>query len=372
MHHAITADRLAAINKGIIDRNKVFYWQTDRPLSPEETGTIWADRHSYFTDDEIIAAVNKALKDDTIAALEPLDPEAQTSLGNINSVRSARLASGKEVIIRCHPRGIRNGYFYAEALAARKALKAGLPAYRTLVIHEAANDNDFAFHVCEKLPGTALQHWLQKRPQDEAKLLSDVGKSLARLHQIKVEGFGPFDNEKAKHYQLIGLHPTFTKAVRAGLDFNLRALQEHDVITKSQASAIDQLFVEGNPLLICDTPVLIHNDFADWNMLTDGEHITAMLDWDECVGGDPMMDIACWSTFFDPSRLDGMLKGYWTMAKKTADFEEKFELLRLRYTISKMTLRVRRYIWEPTDAIKQRINIGKTHLADSMAYFGIE
>ncbi len=368
---ALTAAQYKKINQKIADRRNVFYWQTDRAIGQEDAALVWGDRHAYFSDAAIITAVNAMLDGEQIVRLIPLDPDAQTSLGNVNSVRCAVLASGKEIIIRCHPRGVRNGYFYAEALASQKALSAGLPAYHTLAIHEAVDDTDFAFQVCEKMPGTALVHWLAKHPADEAALLVEVGKCLAQLHAITVPGFGPFDNQKAKQGVLKGLHPTYADAVRAGLAFNLEVLTERNIITTAQAKAINKLMGADNPLLDCKQAVIVHNDFADWNMLTDGTHITGMLDWDECVAGDPVADIACWSTFFDPSRLDGMLKGYWKVAKKPADFAEKFELLRLRYTVSKMTLRVRRYEREPLESIREKIEFGKKHLADSFQYFEI-
>jgi hypothetical protein len=65
------------------------------------------------------------------------------------------------------------------------------------------------------------------------------------------------------------------------------------------------------------------------------------------------------------------LGGYWQVANKPNNFEERFELFRLRYTLSKMTLRIRRYTWEPSQARKEKIETGKIHLAKSIQYFGI-
>ena len=359
------------INAGIADRSDVFYWQTDRAIEPEDAGHIWADRHRYFTDDELVETVNTALSDDKLTGIEPLDLDAQTNLGNVNSVRVGRLASGKEVIIRCHPKGVRNGYFHAEATAAHEAKEAGLPSYDTLAVHDYEGGNDFAFHVLEKLSGAAIKKWLEAHPDDEAVLLPQIGKMMARLHQIKVDGFGPFDNERAKAGELVGLHQTFGEAVRAGLPFNLDVLTKENLLTAEQTAAITKLFGDDNPLLASSQAVLVHNDFADWNLLTDGKDVTGILDWDECVASDAVSDIACWSTFFEPERLKGFLEGYWQVADKPADFEDKFELLRLRYVLSKMTLRIRRFTWSPTDVVREKIEIGKTHLAQSMEYFNI-
>lgn len=359
------------INAGIADRSDVFYWQTDRAIEPEDAGHIWADRHRYFTDDELVETVNTVLGDDKLTGIERLDLDAQTNLGNVNSVRVGMLASGKEVVIRCHPKGVRNGYFHAEATAAHRAKEAGLPSYDTLAVHDYEGGNDFAFHVLEKLSGTAIKKWLEAHPDDEAALLPQIGKMMARLHEIKVDGFGPFDNERAEEGELVGLHQTFAEAVRAGLPFNLDVLTKENLLTADQAAAITKLFGDDNPLLASTQAVLVHNDFADWNLLTDGKDVTGILDWDECVAGDAVSDIACWSTFFEPERMKGFLEGYWQVADKPADFEDKFELLRLRYVLSKMTLRIRRFTWSPTDEVREKIEIGKTHLAQSMEYFKI-
>ena len=112
---------LDKINAGIANRQDVFYWQTDRAVDPEQAGHIWADRHRYFTDEELVSAVNGVLGEDKLSGIEPLDLDAQTNLGNVNSVRVGTLASGKEVVIRCHPKGVRNGYFHAEAAASHRA-----------------------------------------------------------------------------------------------------------------------------------------------------------------------------------------------------------------------------------------------------------
>jgi Ser/Thr protein kinase RdoA (MazF antagonist) len=359
------------INAHIADRSNVFYWQTDRAIDPAQAGAIWADRHRYFSDAEIVARVSQVLPGDELASIELLDPNSQTNLGNVNSVRLGHLASGKEVIVRCHPKGVRNGYFHAEAVAAHTAKTAGLPTFDTLAVHDYEGGDDFAFHVVECLPGTAIKHWLDAHPGDEATLVPAIGRMMARLHQVSVTGFGPFDNEAAKQGKLVGLHNTQAEALSAALPFNVDFMQQQGIISPEQGAKITTLFSDGNTLLQDVQPVLVHNDFADWNLLTDGKTVTGILDWDECVGGDPIMDIACWSTFFDPQRLDAFLDGYWQGAIRPADFEQKFELMRLRYVLSKMTLRIRRYSWAPNDDIKAKIETGRVHLQESLHYFGL-
>lgn len=362
---------IANINKRICDRTDCFYWQTDRKVTVEVAALIWKDQHSLISNDYLLDQINKELKDTQLAYIQPFDKNAQTSNGNVNSIRVGVLINGQEIIIRCHPQGLKNGYFFVESLAASIALKSGVPTYKTHLIHELQNENDVAYQVIEKLTGGTIESYLNEYPQSEANMVYQMGKMMAKIHQIKVNGFGPFDNEKAKTGELIGIHSTLNDAFNAGLEENLNRLVTYKLFSQEVALKIKMLFND-NKLLDIKDPVLIHNDFADWNLLTDGKEITAVLDWDESVGGDPIQDIACWSTFFAPERLNIFLKGYFSDTKKPDDFEAKFQLMRLRYTISKMALRLKRYQYEKTDFMKSVIERGKTHLSELIEIFELD
>ena len=144
---------LKEVNARISDRSECFYWQTDRKVSAEEAAMIWKDRHAAITNEELLTNINSILKDDKLVDIKPFDEKAQTSLGSVNSIRVGVLKSGKEVIIRCHPKGVQNGYFHAESLAASIALENGIPAYKTYVIHDLEKEDDISYQVIEKLNG---------------------------------------------------------------------------------------------------------------------------------------------------------------------------------------------------------------------------
>jgi len=361
---------LRKINQRICDRSDCFYWQTDRKISAEEAAMIWKDRHSAINNEELLDKINNELEDDKLSYIEPFDENAQTSLGNVNSIRVGVLESGKKVIIRCHPKGVRNGYFYSESLASSIALDNGIPAYRTCVIHDLESENDISYQVIEKLDGNTVQFCLKEHPEKEDKLVYEMGKTMAKLHQIKVNGFGPFNNDEAKKGNLVGTHSTLNDSINAGLDENLDRLVKYNILSQEVADKMRKLF-ENNPLLNSDVSVLVHNDFADWNLLTDGNTITGVIDWDECVGGNPIQEIACWSTFFDPERIKAFLEGYFSKTPKYDNFDEMFQLFRLRYTISKMALRIKRYTYEQTTFLKNMIEKGEKHLEELSEIFSL-
>ena len=361
---------LVDINNRICDRTNCFYWQSDRKITVEEATSIWTDRHSAITNDELLEKVNSELKDVKLASIKTLDETPQTSLGNVNSVRIGVLTDGKEVVIRCHPKGVKNGYFFVESLASSLALQNGIPAYKTYAIHELQDENDIAFQVIEKLQGDTVKFYLENHPEMEEQMVYAVGEKLAELHKTKVNGFGPFDNERAKNGELVGLHPTLNASVNAALDENLKILVDLEFFTQELAAKVKAIFTN-NELLNVDQAVLVHNDFADWNLLTDGKNITGVIDWDECVGGDPVEEIACWSTFFSPERLRSFLKGYFSEIPEYDNFEDRFQLMRLRYTVSKMALRLKRATYDKSDFLKGRIEDGRKHLNELVGIFNL-
>lgn len=362
------------INKRIADRHDVFYWQAERKITEEEAGRIFQNRHAGIENDELLKKANKSLGGDKLESIEYFDP-SKANYGNVNSCRFGKLKSGKPVVIRCHPRGVKNGYFYVEALAGKLCIENGLPSYNTYAIHDSQNNNDCAFQVIDRLKGEPINAYLKNHPDKEDKLVVEMGKMMAKMHKLsvgKVEGFGSFDNNVAKKEgKLRGIYKIFYDSIVAGLEFDLKTLVNFKIITSEKAEAFRKLFNKDNPLIKCDKIVLVHNDFADWNLMTDGNKITGIIDFDECVAGDPIRDIACWSTFFDVTRINKFLEGYFKVAKKPEKFEERFQLLRLRYNIMKMTLRTRRYTYDPKEEFRFKIERGKIDLKNDAAYFGI-
>ena len=359
------------VNQRIADRTDCFYWQTDRKISTEETKEIWLDRHSAISNEDLLKKINSLLIDEKLEEIYPINPNAQTSLGNINSVRVGRLTNGKEVIIRCHPRGIKNGYFHVESLAAKLAIDYNLPSYNTYLIHDLENDDDISFQMIEKLDGKTAVFHLKEDPDSENGIVYEMGKTLAKINSIKVNGFGPFDNEKAKMGELVGTHNTQKEAVLAGLYENIDRLVTYSVIDENMAKKMRTLF-ETTSLFDNTTATLVHNDFVDWNVITNGNAITGILDWDECVGGCLEEEIACWSTFFTPQRLENFLNGYFSVVDKPDNFEDKLNIFKLRYVISKMALRVKRLAYDSSDFLKTLIENGKTHLNNLIKIFELD
>lgn len=355
------------LNERIIDRQNSFYWRTDRNITQEEDSEIWNNKNRRITTDELLIRANKEMQD-MVAFIKDVKEGDQTGLGSINLVRTGMLLDGKDIVIRAHPKGVNNGYFHVESVVADMLKKKGLPTYETYAIHDLVNENDIAFQVVEKLPGTALKIWLEKNPQDTDKLMYEVGKMLAQVHAIKVKGFGSFNNELAKQGKLEGIQENFENFILSNLSANLDVLIKMKCITEKQKENIISLYTN-NPLLKCEQAVLVHNDFTDLNLLTDGEKITGILDFDECCASDPLCDIAyCMS--IASKGIGKLLAGYFENQDKPENFEEKIKLYTLRYVISNTVQHLYRteYTTE-TDFLNNLLNKGQNKILELLEYF---
>lgn len=352
----------------LTDRKNCFYWQTDRNLTAEQYKEIFLERQNFSSSflQSILQKNSTSLKD--TEKIEVVEPDRSVLKGNVNIVRKIRVGE-KDYVVRMHPPAVKNGYFFAEAVALQKAKENGLPVPEVLEVHIAQDDNDMDFMVMTQSPGMTMEFAIQEDSALEVPLLREAGQLLAYVHQIPVEKYGFFDNAIAtKEKKLVGLHDSFRDFIFTGLQENIDRLLQFKVITTATADTFLNIF-ETMDFSVPTGPRLLHNDYADWNILVNEKKISAILDWDECFGGDPVADLACWSTFFDIKRFAELAKGYQAVSEFPEDFEERFHYYRLRYVISKMALRVKRAQVDTGEFVREKIKVGEKAMQEELAWF---
>jgi hypothetical protein len=93
-------------------------------------------------------------------------------------------------------------------------------------------------------------------------------------------------------------------------------------------------------LLDLEAGCLVHKDLALWNVLGTEKTITAVIDWDDCVGGDPMDDLSLLACFHDGEFLRRAFAGYAAVRAWPRDHVARFWLHLLRNMIFKAVIRV--------------------------------
>ncbi|OGD49322.1 hypothetical protein A3J22_02315 [Candidatus Beckwithbacteria bacterium RIFCSPLOWO2_02_FULL_49_12] len=352
----------------------MFYWQVDRPFDEAETKKVFLDRHQNFNSDLARQAIESGMVQAGKAKSKARAVKLYEMIpfGSVNVVIKAKLADGTLVIFRGHPPEVKNGYFWAESLAAKKAREVGVPAYKTYFIDDTRDKFNFDYMLTEYLPGRNMKDMWPIAKKLDQKLIEDTGKLLAKIHTIHTKNFGFFDNRLAKaKKQLVGIQPQWSDHVLAALTKNLNYLQKTQVITPSQRKKISKIFSANKTLLDYKRSVLIQNDLADWNQLAQNGRVTAVLDWDECHSGDPMADFACWSLFFPLERLEHLKRGYQQISPLPKEYEAKFHLLRLRYLVSKITLRKKKLTFKEDKFMRDLLNHGLKTMKQEFSWYGL-
>jgi aminoglycoside phosphotransferase (APT) family kinase protein len=357
------------------NRQGMFYWQVDRPYDAKATKEIFLDRYVNINESEAKQAteygLNQAgfnLSESNIISFK--SPE--NTFSSVNLIFIATLSSGKEVIIRIHPRNITNGYYWVERLATREVKKLDIPVYETYYVSDNRKVFPFDFMIIERLPGNNIKSYWPLDQDIEKILLEQTGEYLAQIHQIKTINFGFFNNEYAKTNELLqGIQDKWIDHVFAAFDKNLDYLTKNNVVSNIDRLKIENIFSKQANLIKCDSPRLVHNDLADWNELTDGKDITGILDWDECFSGDPVMDFAQWSVFFPYERMEHLIRGYQKISDLPDGFTEKLHLYRLRYIVSKSVSRHMKQVFSPSDNYKSMLDYALKILQEEFVWFNV-
>lgn len=357
------------------DRSNMFYWQTNRRISPEEQKVLFLDRRNTVSIEDTKRAISTGMskagkKNNDSIVTEIGEP---IPFGSVNNVLKATLKDGTVVVVRMHPYHVKNGYFWVEKLATDKAREANIPTYETYWIDDSQTEFDFDYMIMSAVPGKPLQEMWPLGQILDQKLIRQTGAYMAKIHTITTIKYGFFSNQLAKkENNLVGQYDTFKQHLFAGLDEDFTFLQTQKILNRSQIKTIEKIFNLHDDLTTCRSPKLIHNDIADWNELSDGIDITGMMDWDECFSGDPVMDFSQWSLFFDNDRLKYLIEGYQQISPLPEGYQEKDHLFRLRYVISKLHLRKKRAI-AITDStfLNERIKRGVEVLEEELKHFGV-
>lgn len=358
-----------------IDRSDMFYWQGDRPFDAKETKEIFLDRHETFHEFEVKEAITygmmQAGKTADNANVVHVDPPIVS--GSVNIVCKALLNDKTSVIVRMHPPKIKNGYFWAESLASKRAKEHGIPSYDTYFIDDTQSKFNFDYMIIECLSGKNIHKDLSPlSPALDEKIAEQTGMYAAKINSIPMDQYGFFDNTIAKQTKkLIGIHTAWQDHVFAAYKKNLDYLRQTETITGEMKQEIESIFDRKQQALVCLQPKLIQNDIADWNELAkeDGT-VTGILDWDECFSGDPIMEIAAWSLFFDDARLEHFLSGYTKVLALPDDYEEKFHLYRLRYVVCKVAMRKKKseYEYYATPMMQELLRYGLKVLEEELVW----
>lgn len=224
--------------------------------------------------------------------------------------------------------------FAIESAAMSALRETNLPALNIPAFEVLSGTLPCPFLIMDEAKGKPLNHF--EDPQTQAMhepLLFELGRTLAKIHRIAGSGAGLL-NAGAERWPT-GLHANWTDYMMLRLDEHLKICREINAISSAEQAAIIKHFSNAVSVLQHAPIRLLHGDPGHHNIFSDGARITAIIDWEDALCGDPIFDLAYWGTFVRDEMRARLLEGYKTIEPLAGDFEQRYWLYYLRVAISK-------------------------------------
>jgi aminoglycoside phosphotransferase (APT) family kinase protein len=240
-----------------------------------------------------------------------------------------------------------------EKLVTDAVAKIGVPTNKILYVDVSRNTYKFDFQIEEMLEGDDLEDHFSGTKEAYDNMSFELGQLTAKIHTIQYPKFGKFNEVSAVKNILEGTKETFYEYLTTRLTHDLEYLVKAEVINTKKYDNIIKVFEEYQSIINIGQGVLVHHDLADHNIMFSDNKITGIFDWEACVIGDPVLDLAScptWKTHYP--REEKLLEGYFFISSKPDHFEEKMNIYRLRTMLWKMVYAIRANILD--DVRKQK------------------
>lgn len=155
-----------------------------------------------------------------------------------------------------------------------------------MVLH-AKEFQGYYIIVQEKMPGTLLgqrkieNNTIRDIYTKDSKILSETEQYLRRIHSVKMTGFGFLKGSKTEFNNWY--------------DFCCQSLKWLDMISESAAlrGRLQRLLEDNKSLLEKQQSFLVHGDMVNpGNILIRNNHVSAILDFEWALAGDPAWEFA--------------------------------------------------------------------------------
>ncbi len=322
-------------------RRQIFYPKTDLPVADAELRAL-----RNKTDHELGLSLHRVRAAAAVAFPgEELDVRPLGQRGTFHRLFVAERSGGQRFVIRLNVTGDGWGPYtlHLEEWASAVARTAGVPTPAVVLTDTTQRACPFGFQIMDWIPGRSLQDFDENESEME-RLVARFAAVLARLHGISVQGYGWFDVAPTMAQPPgtpAGIFSEWQAYLRLRLDEHVECCRRMGAFGHDAARRILNHFDNLVPRLCDFRPALLHGDPGSHNAATDGVGITALLDWEDCLAGDPVYEIAFWATFHPERRHAGFLRAYSAIRPQAQDFEIRFWLYFLRVALAKTVHRQR-------------------------------
>lgn len=235
--------------------------------------------------------------------------------GTFHRLLDVRLPDGRLLVVRVNilEREYPDHQMLVDPWIARQLPEQGLSAPRVYHVEVADRSSPFDFEILERVQGNSLSTHDDDEPRMRS-LLWQVGGALARVQRIPAAGYGCLDMAELAagedDWPARGLFSSWADYVLLKLPEHIARCRDIAAIDAGEATRIAAWFSDLGGLLDDVEPALLHGDPGNHNFIEQHGVITTILDWEDCMVGDPIFDVANWATFHPERRYPAFLGGY--------------------------------------------------------------
>jgi aminoglycoside phosphotransferase (APT) family kinase protein len=200
----------------------------------------------------------------------------------------------------------------------------------------------FDFAILAFATGTPLRDLGDPILDEEPSYLGALGWALQAVHSIEAQGAGLLDYDSGVATHPRGVHAHWSDYICVRLEEHVQACSDAGYVDHALAQRILRQFNDVAPSLDRRPMRLLHGDPGTHNVCVDSvtKLATALIDWEDCLIGDPLFDVAMVSTFQPVRRMPAFLAGYGLDHPNQED-ERLIALYFLRIALSKTVHRLR-------------------------------
>ncbi len=315
-------------------RDNIYYWKCDSPLTPEEKRKLFFQ--DKYTSERFLHLATRCVE------LWRGQTPARITGANCDGNHFAfivTLTSGEKVFLR-GDEGTDDDYMLAETAAMSLAVRHGIPTPKTLFSSVGNNELGVNFQILELIGHKPLDKFHKDGSIDLERIAAQLGTYLRQLHSIKLEGFGFFNTATLKAGgPLHGLYASYADYFHTRLEEHLAYLTQCGLLNSRENSDIQAIIKSCEDVLKIKHGALTHRDAALWNVLGTPTDIKAIIDWDDCVSGEPADDLGMLLCLYNPDFTEPLLRSYGNGTEPDAAFMRNIWLHMLRNMLWKAKLR---------------------------------
>lgn len=247
-------------------------------------------------------------------------------------------------IVRTRQSVLRAYEFYLDRWAGEVLRTRGLPYADIKTVDLTRTDAPFDYEIMHEARGSSLFD-LSRDGRKILPAIRNLGKVIGKIHLCRTRKYGPFDMSEmlGTRQSPVGIWDNWQRYMLLNLDRHIEICATAGLIDRTDVSGISGFLNHELGEIPEFAPVLVHGDVANHNAFALNGEITALIDWEDAVSGDPVYDIAYYATgcFGHDDWLVQYTDGYLSSAPMPANFRKCYAAYYLRITLAKSAGRIR-------------------------------